>query len=961
MKNIVLLFIATALLAAPAGATHIKLFVLTGQSNSLGTTAGGETDPSPGTDPADATIKFLWHNVVDASTSLGDSGGVVTTLQEQQGGYYAGSATHWGPEMAFARTLYRAGVRNFGVVKASRGGGGNTYWSKADGGHMYALITNTVNQAVSDLTASGHTSEVAGFLYLQGESDSPVEAAIAGSRLSTLISNLRADLPNATGMYAVIGGIAAAGTTRDVVRTQQEVLAAGDATISFFSNLDLQGILYDGLHFDKASKFTVGERYAQDFFEAGVVVRDYGRTVIIGDSITQGGNGHPSYRYEVFSHLATNNAAYTFVGTLTGAYNWGAITTPDVNGHSFTNVHDGHWGWRAFWQNGRVALPASRRSANRGEGTILNWTGAATQYELDSAGNWVAYPDPLATTTGCTGTTYTADTAVIMIGANDMGESTIEQLRDDVQLMVQQLQTANPNSMIYLTTVTYLGSGHSAYPAQNDKIDSYNALLGSEAFGWSTADSKLFFIDANTGFDADTMTYDDVHPNAEGEAFIGEKIAEAMGLQVFAEAVEKNTSLLRGRDSSGFASRFNGNQIYDGSSYVNGWSDDQVAESLNEDGSVNFANTTTASDAYVNGTASNSSGSLWTDGNSGDWTLELRVRFNNIENGYALWLGVGTDLILPEIYPDSTIVGGNNVAHSSNEDGEFHLYRVVHDSAAHVYYLWRDGVLLAPLTGASIESTLNKNRMLLGDYTSRDFGDYFDVDIDYVRYDQSGAYPPVKELPKRANLKFNMPRDHLHSLPDGNGSFDSLYGPAWTDPVPNDSLATFSGGGASIRASGVKWESAESWTIEAKLKVTADGGIASGQSTDGFVIWADNGTTIDASGLLRIRTAAVVWGYNNPVYDGGTTIQLLSEDNSSNMHIVRIAYDHTEGRFWIWRNGVLIGDYLEPVVAQANDFCFFGSYSTSITSTAIVDYLAYDTTGAYAPGVESVGTMVVLR
>ena len=67
-------------------ATHYQLFILTGQSNSLGTTAGGEADPTSGSDPADAGVRFYWHNVANATTSLGDSGGVFTTLQDQQGG-----------------------------------------------------------------------------------------------------------------------------------------------------------------------------------------------------------------------------------------------------------------------------------------------------------------------------------------------------------------------------------------------------------------------------------------------------------------------------------------------------------------------------------------------------------------------------------------------------------------------------------------------------------------------------------------------------------------------------------------------------------------------------------------------------------------------------------------------------------------------------------------------------------
>jgi len=269
--------------------------VLTGQSNSLGTTAGSEADPSPGTDPADQHVRFYWHNLASATQSLGDSGGTFTTLREQQGGYYAGRVTHWGPEIAFGRTLYRAGVRNFGIVKASRGGGGNTYWYKsAPDHHMYTHVVNTASNAAAILTGQGHTFEFAGLLYLQGESDSTAEAAEAGTRLQALVDNLRADLPNAGAMFGVIGGIAAADTgngARDAVRANQQAIAQSVAYIDYFSNLDLQSKLYDSLHFNKAAKLTVGERYAQAFFAANVVARHYGRLVFLGDSITQGGNG----------------------------------------------------------------------------------------------------------------------------------------------------------------------------------------------------------------------------------------------------------------------------------------------------------------------------------------------------------------------------------------------------------------------------------------------------------------------------------------------------------------------------------------------------------------------------------------------------------------------------------------------------------------------------------------------
>lgn len=80
------LVLALLLLAATSvHAAHLKLFVLTGQSNSLGTTDGDGAEPSPGPDPTDAAVHFYWHNLANAAKSLGDSGGVFTTLREQQG------------------------------------------------------------------------------------------------------------------------------------------------------------------------------------------------------------------------------------------------------------------------------------------------------------------------------------------------------------------------------------------------------------------------------------------------------------------------------------------------------------------------------------------------------------------------------------------------------------------------------------------------------------------------------------------------------------------------------------------------------------------------------------------------------------------------------------------------------------------------------------------------------------
>jgi len=263
-SGLLLSWLMGAWLLPSASAAHLKLFVLTGQSNSLGTTDGDGTDSSPGADPADREVRFFWHNLANATQPLGDSGGEFTTLREQQGGFYKGSATHWGPEIGFGRHLHRAGVRDFGIIKASRGGGGNSFWSKtAPDHHMYDHVVKTVTTATTSLTRAGHTFEIVGLLYLQGESDSAAEAALADTRIKELAGHLRRDLPNAKSLRVVIAGIAAAGGVRDVVRAKHAALAVADGTVSFFATTDLRQHLPDRLHFNKPAKLAVGERFAE--------------------------------------------------------------------------------------------------------------------------------------------------------------------------------------------------------------------------------------------------------------------------------------------------------------------------------------------------------------------------------------------------------------------------------------------------------------------------------------------------------------------------------------------------------------------------------------------------------------------------------------------------------------------------------------------------------------------------
>ena len=254
-----------------ADGRNLKIFVLTGQSNSLGTTADKkEPDITPGKDPLDAQIPFFWSN---RSTRAGDgpavlyddSGGKIVSLRAQKG--EGADPLFWGPEIGFARQLAARGVKDFLVVKASRGGGGNSFWVKgAANDHMYRHVLDTVRRAVQAIP-TGIGFEVAALLYVQGESDNAVEAAASGERLRLLAKNLRQDLPHAAAMRVIIGGIASGGKNSDVVRAQQSALPAVDPSFRYIDTLDLRPQRYDNLHFSKGAKLELGRRMAGAWLE----------------------------------------------------------------------------------------------------------------------------------------------------------------------------------------------------------------------------------------------------------------------------------------------------------------------------------------------------------------------------------------------------------------------------------------------------------------------------------------------------------------------------------------------------------------------------------------------------------------------------------------------------------------------------------------------------------------------
>lgn len=197
--------------------------------------------------------------------------------------------------------------------------------------------------------------------------------------------------------------------------------------------------------------------------------------------------------------------------------------------------------------------------------------------------------------------------------------------------------------------------------------------------------------------------------------------------------------------SSELTTKFEGDEIYNGSTWVNGWYEenvDHVSETL-QGSELNRTQTGNGA-ANIRGDNATKGGTTWAAANHGDWTFETRMRINDAPNGMSIWLGTGSQRIVLEIYNDRTQdfgADGFNVAHVNN-DGQFHTWRITHDAAFGTYYVWRDELLLTPAPGIAYDLSGGGDDLRIGDYTGGVLGNNQNIDIAYVAYDMTGQYAP---------------------------------------------------------------------------------------------------------------------------------------------------------------------------------------------------------------------------
>ncbi|WP_187261076.1 GDSL-type esterase/lipase family protein [Pontibacter beigongshangensis] len=230
------------------------------------------------------------------------------------------------------------------------------------------------------------------------------------------------------------------------------------------------------------------------------------RIMPLGNSITQGNTSfhttpeYPSYRFELWKQLIDAGIDFEYVGSHDVNRD---NRTPDVKGtvykgKTYTNVNEGHWGWRAD--------------------EILK--------ELPV---WLQG--------------YTPDVVLMHLGTNDIFqkgpepiEQTIETTLSDISQIIGLIKQKNPDVKILLAQLIPI------YPTDSDVngyITQFNAEIPAFAGNLNIrhAAEYVYVVDQNTGFDpthSDSRpeltkdTYDKIHPNTSGELNMATKWHEAI-------------------------------------------------------------------------------------------------------------------------------------------------------------------------------------------------------------------------------------------------------------------------------------------------------------------------------------------------------------------------------------------------------------------------------------------------
>lgn len=293
-------FAATAFVfASTALAVEYDVYLIGGQSNAVGLGSADELDPAQRTNAG----VLLYHS--DTLSSTGGADRLITLEPAARGNMF-------GPEIALGNRLDALmPERNILLIKHAEGStglsqtlDGTNNWhpgasnmDTANFGDQYATFVNTVDGGLRALADAGHTYNIKGMLWQQGERDSTTNATATayGTNLKQLIGRVREQF-SAPDMLFTYGTI-----LNGLDRVEEPVLRAEQFAVDQFSGSplstpnaalitldDTSFRTNDVIHFDTNGQLELGNRAAERLFlkqrvpeagEASVVSVDFARNL----------------------------------------------------------------------------------------------------------------------------------------------------------------------------------------------------------------------------------------------------------------------------------------------------------------------------------------------------------------------------------------------------------------------------------------------------------------------------------------------------------------------------------------------------------------------------------------------------------------------------------------------------------------------------------------------------------
>lgn len=257
-----LMLAGLALLMALQGASAqqtktVKVFLLGGQSNMNGTGSKASELISPYNNPI--PYAEIWNLIEKQWVPLPQIGIVYGPAKQ--------TIAAFGPEISFAHSIEKSYPdSDIWLIKyAANGSALYNDWAP-NKGRKYIGFMSTVKEALADLNAKNIKYEIAGMLWLQGESDAKEQKGKEYKKnLLAFIKHMRAELntPKMPFVIARVRNHYGKGIQAKMVRDAQEYVANNNANVEWFDTDDC-GSLVKGGHYSSVGLIEIGKRFAKN-------------------------------------------------------------------------------------------------------------------------------------------------------------------------------------------------------------------------------------------------------------------------------------------------------------------------------------------------------------------------------------------------------------------------------------------------------------------------------------------------------------------------------------------------------------------------------------------------------------------------------------------------------------------------------------------------------------------------